>query len=433
MTTAEASAPAILAEISSLVERLYETHLRLKELTGGQVDAVIHPGGQPYMLHAAQERLRESDERFRALFAAAATGIAIAEPEGKYVQANAAYCRLVGYTEDELRSLDFAALTHPEDLELNVRLRKEMLAGERDSFLLEKRYLKKGGGTVWVRTTVSATRSAVGDITSLIAIAEDISERKLAEKALRHSEERLRLITNLVPHGIFAKDSAGRHIFANPALAELAGLPVEQILGKDDFELVADRAQAEAYRADDLAVIRSGKKTVISEELRTDLSGRTRILQTTKIPFTVAETGETAVLGVCVDVTEQKRVDARFRRLVDSNVQGVFFWNTTGQITDANDAFLRMVGYQRDDLTAGRVSWAAMTPPELVEQDERVLKELARAGVCEAYEKEFIGADGARVPSPGSCSRSAASRCSSRRCSTSATWSSAWTRCSGAC
>jgi PAS domain S-box-containing protein len=322
MTTAEASAPAILAEISSLVERLYETHLRLKELTGGQVDAVIHPGGQPYMLHAAQERLRESDERFRALFAAAATGIAIAEPEGKYVQANAAYCRLVGYTEDELRSLDFAALTHPEDLELNVRLRKEMLAGERDSFLLEKRYLKKGGGTVWVRTTVSATRSAVGDITSLIAIAEDISERKLAENALRHSEERLRLITNLVPHGIFAKDSAGRHIFANPALAELAGLPVEQILGKDDFELVADRAQAEAYRADDLAVIRSGKKTVISEELRTDLSGRTRILQTTKIPFTVAETGETAVLGVCVDVTEQKRVDARFRRLVDSNVQG---------------------------------------------------------------------------------------------------------------
>jgi PAS domain S-box-containing protein len=182
MTTAEASAPAILAEISSLVERLYETHLRLKELTGGQVDAVIHPGGQPYMLHAAQERLRESDERFRALFAAAATGIAIAEPEGKYVQANAAYCRLVGYTEDELRSLDFAALTHPEDLELNVRLRKEMLAGERDSFLLEKRYLKKGGGTVWVRTTVAATRSAVGDITSLIAIAEDISERKLAEK-----------------------------------------------------------------------------------------------------------------------------------------------------------------------------------------------------------------------------------------------------------
>jgi PAS domain S-box-containing protein len=398
MTTAETSAPAILAEISALVERLYETHLRLKELTGGQVDVVIHPGGQPYMLHEAQERLRESDERFRALFAAAATGIAIAEPEGKYMQANAAYCQLVGYTEDELRSLDFAALTHPEDLELNVKLRKELIAGERDSFLLEKRYVRKGGGIVWVRHTVSATRSAVGDITSLIVIAEDISERKLAEKALRHSEERLRLITNLVPHGIFAKDSAGRHIFANPALAELAGLPVEQILGKDDFELVADRAQAEAYRADDLAVIRSGKKTVISEELRTDLSGRTRILQTTKIPFTVAETGETAVLGVCVDVTEQKRVDARFRRLVDSNVQGVFFWNTTGQITDANDAFLRMVGYQRDDLTAGRVSWAAMTPPELVEQDERVLKELARAGVCEAYEKEFIGADGARVP-----------------------------------
>jgi PAS domain S-box-containing protein len=396
--TVETSAPAVLAEISSLVERLYELQQRLKLLTGGQVDAVIHSGGQPQILQEAQEKLRESDERFRALFAAAATGIAIAAPEGQYVQANAAYCQLVGYTEDELRSLDFAALTHPEDLALNVKLRSEMLAGERDSFLLEKRYLRKGGGIVWVRHTVSATRSAVGDITSLIVIAEDISERKLAENALRHGEERLRLITNLVPHGIFAKDSAGRHIFANPALAELAGLPVEQILGKDDFDLVADRAQAEAYRADDLAVIRSGKKTVISEELRTDLSGRTRILQTTKIPFTVAETGETAVLGVCVDVTEQKRVEARFRRLVDSNVQGVFFWNTTGQITDANDAFLGMVGYGREDLTAGRMSWAAMTPPEMVERDQRALKELASAGVCEPFEKEFIRRDGSRVP-----------------------------------
>jgi PAS domain S-box-containing protein len=371
----------------------------ISALTAGEVDALaVGDSVTPLLLHDAQRKLRESEERFRTLFATAAIGIAVAAPGGKYLQANAAYCRLVGYTEDELRALDFAALTHPEDLKLNVELRNDLLAGKRDSFLLEKRYVRKGGEIVWVRHNVSATHSPRGDITTLMVVAEDISERKLAEDALRHSEERLRLITNLVPHGIFAKNSAGRHIFANPALAELAGLSIEEILGKDDFELVADKAQAERYRADDLAVIRSGKKMVISEESRTDLSGHTRLLQTTKIPFTVPETGESAVLGVCVDITERKRVEARFRRLVDSNVQGVFFWNTTGQITGANDAFLRMVGYAREDLTRGRISWAAMTPPELAELDRRAMKELEIAGVCEPFEKTFIRQDGSRVP-----------------------------------
>jgi PAS domain S-box-containing protein len=382
-----------------LERKLAEAKELVSALTAGRVDGLA--GGETatsILLHDAQRKLHESEERFRVLFATAATGIAIAAPEGQYLHANAAYCRLVGYTEDELRALDFAALTHPEDLQLNVKLRKDLLAGKQESFLLEKRYVRKGGDIVWVRHTVSATRSSGGEITALMVIAEDINERKLAVDALRHSEERLRLITNLVPHGIFAKDAAGRHIFANPALAELAGLSIEEILGKDDFDLVADKAQAEGYRADDLAVIQSGKKMVISEESRTDLSGRTRFLQTTKIPFTVAETGEPAVLGVCVDITERKRMEARFRRLVDSNVQGVFFWNTTGQITDANDAFLRMVGYGREDLTAGRISWAAMTPPELVERDQRALKELAVAGVCEPYEKKFIHRDGSHVP-----------------------------------
>jgi PAS domain S-box-containing protein len=384
--------------IAALVKTLYETHQRLQELTGGQVDAVLHPGGQSFMLQEAKEKLHESEERFRGLFAAAATGIAVSTPHGGYLQANAAYCRMLGYTEDELRALDFAALTHPDDLSLSLKLRGELLAGQRENFFMEKRYVKKNGDILWARQSVSATHAPGGDITTLMVIAEDITERKLAEAALRHSEERLRLITNLVPHGIFAKDAAGRHVFANPALAELAGLSIEEILGKNDFDLVADKAQAEAYRADDLAVIQSGSKMVISEEPRTDLSGRTRFLQTIKIPFTETETGGPAVLGVCMDITDRKRADARFRRLVDSNVQGVFFWNTNGKITGANDAFLRMVGYTREDLDAGRVSWAEMTPPEWVEQDRRALEKLAATGVCESFEKEFIRQDGSRAP-----------------------------------
>jgi PAS domain S-box-containing protein len=385
------------AEVTALVKTLHETHERLRTLTGGEVDAVLHSGGQSYLLVEAQQRLHDSEERFRGLFAAASIGIAIALPDGRYLQANPAYCRMLGYTEEELHQLTFASVTHPDDLASNREYRDQLLSGERDSFTMEKRYLRKGGAVVWVRHDVSATHGPAGEITTLMAIAEDITERKITEDALRHSEERLRLITNLVPHGIFAKDSAGRHIFANLALAEFAGIPVEEIIGKDDLELVRDRAQAEAFRADDLTVLQSGRRLDIPEEPRTDLSGRTRFLHTIKIPFTIAETGEPAVLGICMDITERKRTDARFRRLVDANVHGVFFWNTSGQITDANDRFLGMIGYSRADLEAGRVSWAMMTPSEYAEQDERALREIALSGMCEPFEKEFIRRDGTRV------------------------------------
>jgi PAS domain S-box-containing protein len=76
----------------------------------------------------------------------------------------------------------------------------------------------------------------------------------------------------------------------------------------------------------------------------------------------------------------------------------VFFWNTNGKITGANDAFLAMVGYTREDLNAGNIGWAAMTPPEYVEADQRALAEAAATGICKSYEKEYIRKDGSRVP-----------------------------------
>jgi PAS domain S-box-containing protein len=162
------------------------------------------------------------------------------------------------------------------------------------------------GKDLFVQTDKVPVCDKDGNVTGIVVMVQDISERKRAEQALEESEERLRVITNIVPHGIFAKDAAGRHIFANTALAEFAGLSVEEILGRTDFDMVTDRAQAEAYRADDVAVIQSGRKMIIPDEARTDFSGRTRFLQTIKIPFIVPETGGPGVLGVCIDITERK-------------------------------------------------------------------------------------------------------------------------------
>ncbi len=340
-------------EIATLAATLRETEHRLRELTEYAVHVVLQASNPLRMLREAQEKLRESEERFRSLFEASATGIAISTPHGDYLQTNPAYCRMVGYTEEELRNLNFASLTHPEDLSRNLELRDEMLAGHRQSFLMEKRYVKKNGEILWARHTVSATHAPGGQVATLMVIAEDITERKLAENALRQSEELLRLITNLVPHGIFAKDAAGRHIFANPALAEMAGFSVEEILGKNDFDLVADKAQAEAYRADDLAVIRSGSRMVVSEEPRTDLSGRTRILQTIKIPYTATETGETGVLGVCMDITDRKRAEENMREqaeLLDNAQDAIYVESLQRRFRYWNKGAERLYGWTSEEV-----------------------------------------------------------------------------------
>ena len=90
--------------------------------------------------------------------------------------------------------------------------------------------------------------------------------------------------------------------------------------------------------------------------------------------------------------------EAKIRRLVDANIIGIYLWELEGRIIEANDTFLRMVGYDREDLLAGRVSWADLTPPEWRDLDERAVEGLKTAGRLPPAEKEYFRKDGSRVP-----------------------------------
>jgi PAS domain S-box-containing protein len=90
--------------------------------------------------------------------------------------------------------------------------------------------------------------------------------------------------------------------------------------------------------------------------------------------------------------------EAGLRRLVDSSIIGVFFWDLSGAIQQANDAFLEIVGYSREDFEAGKVNWAWLTPPEDAEADRIAGEQLQRQGRCQTYEKHYIRKDGSRVP-----------------------------------
>jgi PAS domain S-box-containing protein len=111
------------------------------------------------------------------------------------------------------------------------------------------------------------------------------------------------------------------------------------------------------------------------------------------------------VVGTNVDVTERKRAEqalrereAKIRRLVDANIIGIFIWDFDGRILEANDAFLHIVGYDHEDLVAGRIRWTDLTPPEWRDRDTQLIQKRKVSGTLPPFEKEYFRKDGSRVP-----------------------------------
>ena len=126
----------------------------------------------------AEEELRRSEKRFRSSMEYAAIGMALVAPDGRWLRVNRALCKIVGYCEAELLATNFQSITHPDDLEEDLNCVRRMLAGEIDTYELEKRYIHKDGHPVWIQLNVSLVRDAEGHPVHFISQIQDITERK---------------------------------------------------------------------------------------------------------------------------------------------------------------------------------------------------------------------------------------------------------------
>jgi PAS domain S-box-containing protein len=130
----------------------------------------------------AEDALRKSEERLRAVFDSPAIGVAILTPDGQFIEANKAFSELCGYDEGALRAMNSLELTHPGDRDAMQALLESMLDGSRSDFVIEKRYLRKDGSVIWVQNSVSLTHDKSGRPLHLVKLIQNITERKLAEK-----------------------------------------------------------------------------------------------------------------------------------------------------------------------------------------------------------------------------------------------------------
>ncbi len=141
-----------------------------------------------------EQHVRDSEARFRGTFDNAAVGMAHVAPNGKWLRVNQRLCDIVGYTRDELMPITFADITHPDDLRADWELAASLLRGDRDTYSMKKRYIRKDSGIVWVNLTVSLLRDPAGQPECFISVAEDITSQEQAEEQLRRSERRWSLL-----------------------------------------------------------------------------------------------------------------------------------------------------------------------------------------------------------------------------------------------
>ncbi|HJW26728.1 MAG TPA: PAS domain S-box protein [Rhodocyclaceae bacterium] len=128
--------------------------------------------------------LQESEARFRATFEQAAVGIAHMAPDGHWLRVNQRLCDIVGYSQEEIQSLTFKDLTHPDDIADSLADMQKLVEGQADRYQNQKRYVVKHGDILWVNQTVALVRHADGTPDYFISVIEDISERKAAEAAV---------------------------------------------------------------------------------------------------------------------------------------------------------------------------------------------------------------------------------------------------------
>lgn len=132
----------------------------------------------------AKKAVETIEARFRTVFERAGVGIALVAPDGGWLRVNDALCQIVGYSQDELVKLTFQDITHPDDLDSDLYLLRQLIDDEIDLYQLEKRYITKSGNTIWIQLIVTKQMSPQGELEYLVSIIKDIQERKEAEASL---------------------------------------------------------------------------------------------------------------------------------------------------------------------------------------------------------------------------------------------------------
>lgn len=259
-------------------------------------------------------------EKFSGAFSSAALGMALVSLEGRWMDVNDALCGILGYTRAELLEIDFQTLTHPDDLHADLALVGDLLAGRRDHYHMDKRYLGRAGNVVWGRLSVSLVRSEHGEPLHFVSQIQDVTAQRQSSLQLRDSEQRTRVTLDAVADMVLTLDLHGQIQYANAAatraLAGEGAAPLTHGQVQDVMELTTEYAPRSPL---DIAVLLDPDSNAV--DLHSDLLlsvGAQLVPVDVTRAWLRGEDGQvTGAVWVIRDVTQQRARQREARHLAE--------------------------------------------------------------------------------------------------------------------
>ncbi|KKM00432.1 hypothetical protein LCGC14_1804500, partial [marine sediment metagenome] len=259
----------------------------------------------------AEEKLRESEEKYRSLYDSNLLGVAITTYEGKIRSANKTFQDILGFTESELQSMSIKDITHPDDIEENMKLFNDTVKRKLKQYGMEKRYFHKNGRILWCDLEVFAIYDEHGDFRYCFSMIRDITERKMAEEALRQTLKDREILYRAIEAtrvGITICDNERNIIYVNEADASMHGYTVEELTGKSTSiyknDVIFQNMLSEIEPMDGW--------TRESTNVRMDGSEFPVLLSSVFIKDD--EGRPTAMVTACTDITERKQAEEEKQR-----------------------------------------------------------------------------------------------------------------------
>ena len=297
-----------------------------------------------------EESLKKSELRFRTMFSEAPLGIALINSlNGKIYEVNLKFAEIAGRTREEMSTIDWMSITHPDDVQEDLDNMSLLNAGEIKGFNMQKRYLKPDGSVVWINMTI--TPIIVGDKEEPrhLCMIEDISERKKTEQSLKTSEEKYRSVFDKGLTAILIADDQGNYISANQAAAELLGYEINELVKMNigDITTTIKPGAAEQYKQ----YLEKGEENGEFDFITKNGKKKIAIYRATRVQPNFN-------LSMLFDITERKKSEqalkeseAKFRELFNRVNDAIFIYDPENyEILEANNATTQIYGYTRKEL-----------------------------------------------------------------------------------
>ena len=256
----------------------------------------------------SEELLYESEFRFVNLYENGPFGMVMATNEFRFKKANAEFCKILGYSEEELQMMTFKDISHPDDLIKDMPFINKLLSGEINIYKTEKRYIRKDGQIVWALLTVIATYDRDGNFLYYLAIIDEITDIKNAKKALQESENRFKQVAENAMEWIWEVDSNGLYTYSSPVIKSLLGYTEDELVGKKYFYDFFPPEKREKFKNTALTIFKNKGTFKNFENQNVHKNGQILTLSTSGSPVYDDNGNFEGYRGIDTDYTERTKM-----------------------------------------------------------------------------------------------------------------------------